>query len=286
MPAVPQIAVRPMEPRDVRRVDDVSSAAFSDLNERVGPYPGPPSDPEASAVRVAHLLETDPGGAWVAERDGELCGVALALVREGVWGLSLLVVRPEVQSRGVGRELLRRAWDHGAGARGHIVLASKDQRALRSYVGLGLDLHPALMAVGTPRGVRAPEGVRPWRPEDRAWADDVGRAVRGAPHGRDIDALVAVGSTAAVLPGRGYAVGRDGGLRLLAATSEDDARTLLDWHLAGAGANAFVDWLTSAQQWAIRACLGAGLALEPSGAVLTGGELGPMRPYLPSGAYL
>jgi GNAT superfamily N-acetyltransferase len=275
-----------MEPRDVARVPAVSAAAFDDLNARVAEYPGSPSDPEAARLRVAHLLETDPGGAWVAERDGDLCGAALALVREGVWGLSLLVVRPEAQSQGVGRELLARAHAYGDGARGFIILASRDQRALRSYVRLGLDLHPALNAVGHPTGVPAPEGVRPWRAEDHAWAADVGRAVRGAAHGTDIDAFAAGGADVTVLPGRGYAAARDGDLKLLAAADEDAALTLLQAHLARTTGLAFVDWLTSGQQWAIRACVDAGLGLDATGAILTAGEVGPMRPYLPSGAYL
>ena len=59
-------------------------------------------------------------------------------MREGVWGLSLLVVAPDAQSSGVGRELLARARDYGDDARGWIVLASRDPRALRSYARLGL----------------------------------------------------------------------------------------------------------------------------------------------------
>jgi hypothetical protein len=36
----------------------------------------------------------------------------------------------------------------------------------------------------------------------------------------------------------------------------------------------------------VRTCLDAGLALSPDGPMFTGGQLGPMRPYIPSGAYL
>ena len=58
-------------------------------------------------MRFRRLLDADPGGAWVAERDGALAGAALALLREGLWGLSLLVVDPPAQGAGAGRELLR-----------------------------------------------------------------------------------------------------------------------------------------------------------------------------------
>ena len=52
-----------------------------------------------------------------------------------------------------------------AGAR-RIILASPDPRALRAYLGLGLELQPAAAAAGVPRGARAPAEVRPGGPDD------------------------------------------------------------------------------------------------------------------------
>ena len=40
--------------------------------------------------RLRHLLATDPGGSWVAEDEQGIAGLAQALRREDVWGLSLL----------------------------------------------------------------------------------------------------------------------------------------------------------------------------------------------------
>ena len=115
---------------------------FEDLERSLGLQVYPPTPVRRRAPGRADQ-RTDPGGAWVAERDGEVVGGALAIMREGVWGLSLLVVRPDAQSSGAGRELLARAFAYGDGARGHIVLASRDPRALRAYARLGLTLHPA-----------------------------------------------------------------------------------------------------------------------------------------------
>jgi GNAT superfamily N-acetyltransferase len=279
--------IRPMDASDVLAVNDVAVAAFSELNARMGaaPYAGAP--PAAASVRLRRLLETDPGGAWVAERDGEVTGAALAFVRERLWGLSLFVVAPGAQSGGIGRELLARAWEHGSEASGFAILASSDPRALRSYVRLGLDLHPALDASGVPRVRTAPVGLRPWEPGDAAWAEPLTRRLRGAAHGGDLEALLEAGLLATVLPGRGYAFARGAELKLLAATDEEAARMLLVDHLARAdGEPVSVGWITSRQQWAVRACVEAGLELHAHGAVLTGGEIGPMRPYLPSGPYL
>ena len=52
-------------------------------------------------------------------------------------------------------------------------------------------------------------------------------------------------------------------------------------------AEAAVEWITSAQGWAVQPCLDAGLELRADlGAVFLAGEVGPFAPYLPSGAYL
>jgi hypothetical protein len=47
-----------------------------------------------------------------------------------------------------------------------------------------------------------------------------------------------------------------------------------------------VGFIAAGNDWAVRACLDAGLALSPDGPVFTRGDTGPMRPYLPSGAFL
>jgi GNAT superfamily N-acetyltransferase len=286
---VPDPTVRPLRAADFDAVHDISVAAFQDLNRRFNEPPEPPGPIAASRIRLGRLLATDPGGAWVAEQNGSIVGCSVAIMRDGVWGLSLLVVRPGAQSGGVGRELLARARAYGDGARGWIVLASRDPRALRSYARLGLHLHPAVAARGRPRRVAPPPEVRPGTLEDLPLTAEVDRAVRGAAHGEDIAALLESGGDLLVLPERGYAVVRDGGVvRLLAARDEDAAVMLLRACLAGAGAReAAVEWITSAQGWAIAPCLEAGLDLRMDvGAVFLAGDVGPFAPYLPSGAYL
>ena len=286
---MPGPSVRPLEASDIDAVHDMTVAAFQDLNRRFGEPVEPAGPLAASRIRIGHLLATDPGGAWVADRHGEVVGCSLGIVRDGVWGLSLLVVSPGDQSSGVGRELLARAWEHGRDARGWIVLSSRDPRALRSYARLGMDVHPALAARGRPRRVPAPPEVRPGTLEDLPLTAEVDRAVRGAAHGDDLAALLESGGDLLVLPERGYAVVRDGGVvRLLAARDEDGAAILLRACLAAAGAReASVEWITSAQGWAVAPCLEAGLELRMDlGAVFLAGDVGPFQPYLPSGAYL
>jgi GNAT superfamily N-acetyltransferase len=285
---VPAPSVRPLEAADIDGVHEATVDAFQDLNRRFGEPVEPAGPIAASRVRIGRLLATDPGGAWVAERDGRVVGCSLALMREAVWGLSLLVVRPEAQSTGVGRELLARALEYGEAARGRIVLASRDSRALRSYARLGLHLHPAMSARGRSRRIEAPPEVRAGTLADLPLTVEIDRLVRNAAHGDDIVALLEAGGEMLVLPERGYAVVRDGAVRQLAARDDGSAATLLRACLAFSGAREVgVEWITSLQGWAVAPCLEAGLELRMDiGAVFLGGDVGPFAPYLPSGAYL
>src|SRR3954468_19713877 len=149
--------IRPMTTDDLEQVLDLTSVTFSDLDERFGAEPRPPGDRARRIPRFARPLATDPGGAWVAEDDGRIVGAAQAIDRDGLWGLSLLVVQPGLQSRGTGRALLDRALGYARGGRrGAIIVGWQDPRALRLYASAGFQLDPAVSASGH---VRVPPAV-------------------------------------------------------------------------------------------------------------------------------
>jgi hypothetical protein len=220
-------------------------------------------------------------GAPAATRFGVICSF-----RDGMIGRFEIYQDPDAARHSLGLD--RWPWDE------HTVdvepFDSPDARALRAYARLGLALHPCLSAAGAPQGVAMPAGVRPGTPEDLPLTEAVDRAVRGAAHGGDIAAMLEAGSTLLVAPGRGYSVVKQGQVRLVAALDEEAAVSVLRAalaHAADAGDAAFVEWLTADQQWAIGVCVEARLELRSnSGAVFLGGDVGPFRPYLPSGAYL
>lgn len=237
--------------------------------------------------RVTHLLATDPGGAWVAERADALVGVAMALVREGVWGLSLLAVAEEHRGRGAGRDLVVAALRHAEGTRGGIVLSSEHPAAMRTYAQAGFALRPAVALAGMVVDRPAPaDGVRDGGPGDAPWIDDVARHVRGAPYETDLARLIADGARLRCVEERGWMVTRAGRVNALLARDEEAAIALLESHLADCGESVSVDFLTAGQDWAIRTGLAAGLALSPDGPVFTRGKLGTLSPWVPSGAYL
>jgi GNAT superfamily N-acetyltransferase len=241
-------------------------------------------------ARIAHVLRTDPGGAWVAEADGEVVGIALALMREGIWGLSLFAVAPERQGEGIGRRLLDASLAYGDDARGRIILATPAPAALRRYARAGFELRPCVAAAGVVdrRALPATPRVREAGAAGIEVADAIGRAVRGAGHGPDLPQFLETGCRLLTCEDRGFVAHRGGNPVLLAATDDATAAELLWAALAAApdGGRVEVDFLTAGQDWAVRVALDAGLSLQPDGPMFVTGELGPLRPYIPSGAYL
>jgi len=281
-----------MEPEDVAGADLVAFDALS------GAMPHAGESGEARAhrgrSRIAHLLGTDPGGAWVAEAVGErarVVGVGLALVREGLWGLSLLAVDPALQGSGLGRQLLDAALAYADGSRGAIILSSTDPKAMRSYARAGFDLRPQVAAAGMVDRDRLPPphpALRGGTSDDLALTEPVSRAVRGATHAPDIPNQLANGCALLFLGDRGFVVHRAGTPRLLAARDEEAATALLWGALAAAppGATVQIDFIAAGQDWAVAVALEAGLELSPDGPLFVRGDVGPLWPYLPSGAYL
>jgi GNAT superfamily N-acetyltransferase len=283
---VPEVDIRPMRDEDVADADrvclDVLYMTFSGEDEAVRAA--------RQHARIRHLLETDPGGSWVAEHEGRVAGVALALIREGVWGFSLFAVAQELQGSGIGRELFARCWEYGAGARGHLILSSTNPKAMAIYARSGLAIRPCVAAAGIPDVSRAPsvDGVVEAGEAGIALADAIGRELRGAGHGRDLRVPMAHGARLLVFEDRAFALARGSNIILLGARDEQAAQRML-WALfvgGPPGATVNVDFLTAGQDWALPVCLDARLVLSPDGPMFAGGELGPLAPYIPSGAYL
>ena len=284
------VRIRPMQPADVAGADLVAfealHGAMPDAGESVG------ARARRGPSRIAHLLGTDPGGAWVAEGERErVVGFGLALVRDGLWGLSLLAVEPDLQGNGIGRRLLDAALGYAEGTRGAIILSSTDPKAMRRYARAGFDLRPQVAAAGMIDRERVPAphpDLRGGTGDDLDATQAVSRFVRGATHAPDIPNQLANGCQLLVLGDRGFAVHRAGSPRLLAARDEQAATALLWGALAAAppGATVQVDFIAAGQDWAVAVALEAGLALSPDGPLFVRGEVGPLRPYLPSGAYL
>jgi GNAT superfamily N-acetyltransferase len=288
------VTLRPLQAGDIDAAYDVQVAAFAEHDRRMGEVVEPDT-PERLARRhrrLHHFLAHDPAGSWVAESGDGIVGVALASMREGLWGLSLLVVDPALHGRGIGRRLLGAALACSEpGGRG-VIMASRDRGAIHLYAEAGFELHPQMRASGVIRADRRPEPsprVRTGGPADRALVEAVDREVRGASRGADHEMLaffdLFVIDDAG---GRGYAYLHGGEVQTVVATDDETASELLRTalaHVAETGAEAVVEHLNAGQQWAVRVAVRAGLTLAPSGPGFWRG-FRPPPAYLPSGPYL
>lgn len=291
------IEVRPLEPADIVRADEVAYRSLTTMAATYTTTAQPEADrtperTERGRARIAHLLQTDPDGAWVAVDGPDVVGVALSLRRGPMWFLSLLAVATELQSRGAGRALLDASLRTAAGADAAWILATPDPKALRRYALAGFRPHPAYAALGTLDRALVPTGlgVRDGDLDhDRELVEDVVTGLRGAAYGPDIDAMVSAGAQLLVSEhgaDRGFCLCAKNEIFSVGATSPQVAQRLLWEALARIeGPQLEVFWLTADQQWAIEVALGARLALRPGPSSCRRSTLGPLSPYLPSGAY-
>lgn len=286
-----EVHVRPMLPGDADAAARSAHETFVELDTRLG-EPVPPSSPqdeERRRLRAAHLQRTDPDGAYVAEQDGRVVGVTLAIRRGPLWFLSLLTVAPHLQGLGVGARLLTQALRTAEGAGAGWILSSDDPRALRRYALAGFAPVPAYTARG-----KVDRSLLPAVPQvrDGDWDADadlveaVALEQRGAAYGPDLEVLRRGRLLVTDGPdGRGFVAVWPGGVRPIGATTPKAAQALLWAALAEVGDEASVEFLTGEQQWAIDVLLRARLALHPGSSTCHRGRLGPFSPYLPSGAY-
>ncbi|HXP33103.1 MAG TPA: GNAT family N-acetyltransferase [Acidimicrobiales bacterium] len=245
--------------------------------------------------RTRHFLGTDPAGSWVAEDDGTVIGMSQSFVREGYWMLSQLGTVPGRQGHGVGRELLRLALSHGDPQSPGTIQCSRDPKAMALYTSFGFVLHPVVAAWGAmrPGTMERPAEVRRYEPDEVTTQEldvvtAIDREVRGSARTVDVIFMLAQpGNRLLLQADRGYAVARDERIVTLGARDEESASLVLRTMLAEApaGETIEINWLTSAQQWAIRVVVEAGIELQPYGPVMVRGMDGPPSPYIPSGGY-
>ncbi len=130
---------------DAQATFEVFRQSILDLGDRLGTMPisggrDPQVIQELWASRQPlfdHLARTS-DQFWVACLDsGQVVGFARSILREDVRQLTEFFVLPEYQSRGLGGELLRRAFP-SEDARHRFILATIDNRALPRYLKTGV----------------------------------------------------------------------------------------------------------------------------------------------------
>ncbi len=258
--------VRPMAESDVPQVATVTAEAFA-------------TDIGSARLRgnwehrLRHSLVTDPGGSFVSEGRGMVTGAAQAVIRDGLWILSLMAVSPTLGVGGEGRGLMDATLAYGSGTEGGLIIASDDPRALRLYASSGFALEPTFKATGPIDQTLLPAShpaIASVDPEHLSTLGPISRAVRGATHTPDLEVARFAGSSFYRLDDRGFVVVYPGrGIWMLAARDEQ-AGAALFWHaLAQLRHEPQVDigWISGHQQWALDVCLAARLSFTTYGAI-------------------
>jgi GNAT superfamily N-acetyltransferase len=288
------VEIRPMVPDDVPAAERLSADAFYEVSLRVSPRGGPEPErrsPEASLRwidRTGRVLETDAGGCWVAADGSRLLGFATSVTRERLWILVTIAVRPGLQGRGIGRQLMARAEAYGAHCDRGMLAASDDQMALHRYHAAGFALYPQMLFEGEVDRSALPvvSGMRDGATADREWMDSLDRDLRGAPHGPDHAVIAGMGFRLIVTADRaGYAYATEGRTFLLAARDDATASKLLWECLAGATGDFDVSHVTSANKWAADVAMRARLAMRTEGFLGVRG-MAPPTPYVHCGPLL
>jgi len=276
-----------MRPGDVRACAKVFAESLNASRRSRGLVPRAFVAAEDS---IGHLLATDPGGAFVAEEDGDVVGFAQAARRERLWVLGKLFVLPSAQEIGIGKRLLDLAVAYGSDLPAGCICSTPDPRALRSYGQLaGCELHPMLTATGVPRreGIADATGIRAGTSADLEFAAEVDREIRQGTHGPDFEYLLEHDCTLFIVNARGYAFAGESGPQIVAALDDEAAADLLRacLHSCKDGADVQIPRIGGGHQWALRVALEAGLVISPGGALVIRNNRAASAAYLPDNVF-
>jgi GNAT superfamily N-acetyltransferase len=150
-------------PDDARACHDLLWASATDLGRRRGtPLEGTADAWWAGGEALNQFLAEHAAEWWIAEADGaeHPIGYARSTERGGMFELTELFVRPGLQSRGVGRALIERAFPLGRGDV-RVIIATTDVRATARYYAAGtVARFPYFTLAGHPRAdARSPGGM-------------------------------------------------------------------------------------------------------------------------------
>jgi ribosomal protein S18 acetylase RimI-like enzyme len=136
---VPPIILRQARADDMSGCARVWLSAATDLARRLSNEP-PRTPASHMASDLAHLQRTDPRGFQIAERNGRVVAFASTILRGRTQFLSTFWALPSLQSQGIGRRLLTRAFERPRPPRTVVrcVFASLDARAQALYLKFGM----------------------------------------------------------------------------------------------------------------------------------------------------
>jgi hypothetical protein len=277
-----------------------------DLSRRQGTTP-----PSTRAVDVvpalAHLQRTEPRGFHVAVTGGRVVAFAATIVRGNTHVLSMFWALPGLQSRGVGRNVLTRAFDgpRPPASAVRCVFASLDPRAQVLYLKFGMQPRGMFYLLkGAPRSSPAPRPTveleqvgKPGKTSARilAIAARFDRTFRGARRDADIRFVMSLpGARFFIVRARGriigYAVVNEKGRVGPAGVTDARYSAGLAWAIVEVAreikAKALFVVVPGTNAGALSAFFQAGLKTEFYGAWMSAKPVGSFEGYMLAGGML
>ena len=259
------------------------------------------------ASAMAHLQRTDPKGFQVAVRNGRVSAFASTILRGKTHFLSMFWALPSVQSKGVGRRLLTRAFERPRPPASSVrcVFASLDTRAQALYLKFGMYPRGMFYLVkGPPKRSPRPErsvdlvpfgAVGRTSQELLAVAARFDRVFRAARRDDDIRYIMSLpGARFFLVRARGstlgYAIVTEKGRVGPACVTDPRYSAGLAWAIKeaarGMGAEDIVIVVPGVNSGALEVFFRAGLKTSFFGAWMSAKPIGPFESYLLAGGML
>lgn len=306
MPVSPAVVLRQARPGDMRGCARVFLRSATDLARRQGNTP-PPTRLRDMVAALSHVQRTDPEGFHVATRDGRVVAFASTILRGRTHFLSMFWALPSLQSQGVGRRVLARAFERPRPPVSAVrcVFASLDTRAQVLYMKFGMRPRGMFYLVkGKPK--RSP---RPRRAVDLVPIGEAGktsprmlavaarfdRTFRGSRRDADIRYVMSLPGARFYLARAGgsaigYAVVNEKGRVGPAGVVDDRYSAGLAWAIVEAaralGARDLVVTVPGVNHGALDVLFRAGLKVEFFGAWMSARPVGSFDGYLLAGGML
>jgi len=256
---------------------------------------------------MRHVLATDPVGFQVAVAKGRIVCYAITVLRGKTHFLAQFFALPSVQSHGVGRRVLARAFEEPKppGDAVRCLVASLDLRAQSLYLKFGMQPRTIMYyfsgkpaQTGTPSSLKLRQVGPTNRPTKRSMeiAAAFDRRLRGVRRDEDQEFFLSSDRGSRFFEAQeggrtlGYVVVRGkGGIGPAGAVNESLTGDILSAAIAKAhelGLKKVFVWVPGLNQGAVRAAFAAGLKVDFITVWMTAGPIGNLELYLPSGGVL
>jgi predicted N-acetyltransferase YhbS len=285
------VRIRPAGPEDAEACGRIIYEAFKGIAGRHNFRPDFPS--ADAATQLAHLFINDPAVfGVVAESAGRVVGSNFVSEWDAVRGVGPITIDPNVQSRGIGRRLMKAVIERGRGAAGvRLVQDAYNAASLSLYASLGFEVREPLALMEGTVGGGAPAGfeVRPMRDEGLGAAAELCRRVHGFDRAGEMKGLAPVHTPFVALRGgrvTAYATAPNSwALGHAVAEGDEDMQALLAGAAEATGQP--LSFLLPTRQAALfRWCLGRGMRVVKTMTLMTTGEYRePRGGHLPSVLY-